>query len=250
VTWPEALAVFVAGIAAGTINTIVGSGTLISFPVLLGIGLSPVTANVSNTLGLVPGSIVGAYGYRAELAGQRPRAWRLATASAVGAIIGATLLLVLPGSAFKAIVPVLVGLALVLVVIGPWLSKRVAEAPERPVAQVTPAMWLGTMATGIYGGYFGAAQGILLIGILGILTQETLQRLNALKNVLAGLVNLVAALVFIFTAHMDYTAAGLVAAGAIIGGFIGSGVGRRLSPTLLRVIIVIVGIVAIIKLVV
>src|SRR5277367_6590795 len=115
VTWPQALLVFVAGIGAGTINTVVGSGTLITFPVLLGIGLSPVTANVTNTLGLVPGSVVGAYGYRDELEGQRQRLIKMGSASVVGAVIGATLLLTLPGSAFKAIVPVLVALALVLV---------------------------------------------------------------------------------------------------------------------------------------
>lgn len=249
-TWPQALLVFVAGIGAGTINTVVGSGTLITFPVLLGVGLSPVTANVSNTLGLVPGSVVGAYGYRADLVGQRDRALRLASASVIGAIIGATLLLVLPASAFKAIVPILVGLALVLVIVGPALSKRLAEAPPETAPAVTPTMWIATMATGVYGGYFGAAQGILLLGLLGILTHETLQRLNALKNVLAGLVNLVAALVFVFTAHIDYAAAGLVAIGAAIGGVIGSRVGRRLSPQLLRAVIVVIGVVAIVKLVV
>jgi uncharacterized membrane protein YfcA len=242
--------VFVAGIGAGTINSIVGSGTLITFPVLLSIGLSPVTANVSNTLGLVPGSLVGAYGYRAELVGQRERALKLASASITGAIIGAILLLILPPSAFKAIVPVLVGLAIVLVIVGPRLSKKLANSPRRATTAVTPMLWLATMGTGIYGGYFGAAQGVLLVGILGVLTAETLQRINALKNVLAGLVNLVAAIVFMFTAHIDYAAAGLIAGGAFIGGFVGSTVGRRMSPVLLRAIIVVVGIAAIIKLVI
>jgi uncharacterized membrane protein YfcA len=250
VTWPQALLVFAAGICAGTINTVVGSGTLITFPVLLGVGLSPVTANVSNTLGLVPGSVVGAYGYRSELEGQRSRLLRLGSASTVGAIVGAILLLELPAGAFKAIVPILVGLALLLVIIGPWLSKRLADSPRRASNSVSPVLWLATMATGIYGGYFGAAQGVLLLAILGVLTNEALQRLNAIKNVLAGLVNLVAAVVFMITAHIDYTAAGLIAAGATIGGLIGSRVGRRLSPTLLRAVIVVVGVVAIVKLVI
>jgi uncharacterized membrane protein YfcA len=250
VTWAQALLVFAAGICAGTINTVVGSGTLITFPVLLGIGLSPVTANVSNTLGLVPGSVVGAYGYRSELEGQRSRLLRLGSASAVGAIVGATLLLELPASAFKAIVPVLVGLAVLLVIVGPWLSERLADSPRRASKSVSAALWLATMATGVYGGYFGAAQGVLLIAILGVLTDEALQRINAIKNVLAGLVNLVAAVVFMITAHIDYTAAGLIAAGAVIGGLIGSRVGRRLSPTLLRTVIVVVGVLAIVKLVI
>jgi len=250
VTPPEALLVFVGGIGAGTINTVVGSGTLITFPILLGIGLPPVTANVTNTLGLVPGSVVGAYGYRAELEGQRDRVLRLASASFIGAIIGATLLLVLPAGAFKAIVPVLVGLALLLVIFGPRLSRRVANAPKKRSSSVTPLLWLATMGTGVYGGYFGAAQGVLLVGIMGILINESLQRINAIKNVLAGLVNLVAAVVFMFTTHIDYAAAGLIAAGAFLGGIIGSKVGRKLSPVLLRAVIVAVGIAAIIKLVI
>jgi uncharacterized protein len=279
VTWAQALLVFAAGIGAGTINTVVGSGTLITFPVLLGIGLSPVTANVSNTLGLVPGSLVGAYGYRSELKGQRRRLVQLGSASTVGAIVGAILLLELPAQAFKAIVPVLVGLALLRVIFGPRLSRRLNAKPrlvEAPAATaesapsdgvagggapadpdavtvpppVTVGLWLATMVTGVYGGYFGAAQGVLLVGILGVLISESLQRINAIKNVLAGLVNLVAAVVFMFTAHIDYTAAGLIAAGAFIGGIIGSKVGRKLSPVLLRAVIVVVGIVAIIKLVI
>jgi uncharacterized protein len=250
VTWLQALAVLAAGIGAGTINTVVGSGTLITFPVLLGIGLSPVTANVTNTLGLVPGSVVGAYGYRDELEGQRQRLIKMGSASVVGAVIGATLLLTLPGSAFKAIVPVLVALALVLVIVGPWLSRRLANSRRTDETSVSPTLWLATMATGIYGGYFGAAQGIMLIAIMGVLTQDRVQRINAVKNVLAGLVNLVAAIVFVATAHIDYTAAGLIAVGATIGGFIGAKVGRRLPPALLRGIIGVVGIVAIIKLLV
>jgi uncharacterized membrane protein YfcA len=248
VSWPQALLVFIAGIAAGTINTVVGSGTLITFPVLLGIGLSPVSANVSNTLGLAPGSLVGAYGYRAELTGQRRRVIVLGSASLTGGVIGAVLLLVLPASAFKSIVPVLVGLALVLVIIGPRLSKRMARGNPDPAASISVGLWLATMGTGIYGGYFGAAQGVLLVGLLGVLLRESLQRVNAIKNVLAGLVNLVAAIIFMFTAHMNYQAAGLIAAGSILGGLLGARIGRRLPSPVLRSIIVVVGIVAIVKL--
>jgi uncharacterized protein len=249
VTWLQAILVFAAGIAAGTINTIVGSGTLITFPVLLSIGIPPVTANVTNSLGLAPGALVGAYGYRRELVGQRQRIIALISASLIGAVIGAALLLTLPASAFKAIVPILVGLAIVLVIIGPFVSRRLADSPRRASAQVTVPAWLATLATGVYGGYFGAAQGVLLIGFLGVLLDETLQRLNALKNLLAGLVNLLAAIVFILTTNVDYKVAGVVAAGSIIGGLIGARVGRRLSPLFLRIVIIIVGLVAIAKLV-
>jgi uncharacterized membrane protein YfcA len=244
----QGLLVFVAGIWAGTINTVVGSGTLVSFPVLLGIGVPPVTANVSNTVGLFPGSFVGAYGYRQELTGQRDRAIVLGIASMLGAAVGAVLLLTLPADAFKAIVPVLIILALALVVFGKpvtaWLSSRGRGASEH----VGVPLWLVVFGTGIYGGYFGAAQGVLLMGFLGLFLAESLQRQNALKNVLAGLVNLVAAVVFMATTHIDWTAALLIAAGSIIGGILGAKIGRRLSPAVLRATIVVVGVAAIIKL--
>jgi uncharacterized membrane protein YfcA len=244
----QGLLVFVAGMAAGTINTVVGSGTLITFPVLLGIGLSPVTANVSNALGLAPGSLVGAYGYRAELEGQRTRILQLGGAAALGGASGAVLLLVLPAGAFKAIVPVLIVLALVLVIFGPALTRRMVGTKHEARGTVGPLLYGVVFATGVYGGYFGAAQGVLLMGLFGLLLTETLQRQNALKNVLAGLVNLVAAIVFIFTAHIDWAAAGIVAGGSILGGLIGARVGRRLPPPALRALIVVVGVAAIVKL--
>jgi len=245
----EAVGVFAAGIGAGTINTIVGSGTLITFPVLLAVGLPPVTANVSNTLGLVPGSISGAYGYRAELRGQRDRLLRLGTASLLGGTLGAVLLLVLPADAFQAIVPVLIGLALLLVVLQPRLAKAVAARRSGPLrADGGVALLLGVFATGVYGGYFGAAQGVLLLGLMGLLLADDLQRINATKNILATVVNGVAALIFVFQAHIDWTAALLIAVGSALGGQIGSRVGRKLSPTVLRGLIVVVGLTAIAKL--
>ena len=245
----EAVAVVAAGLGAGTINTIVGSGTLITFPVLLAFGLPPVTANVSNTLGLVPGAISGALGYRAELKGQRSRLLRLCTASTLGGLLGAILLLVLPADAFKAIVPVLIGIALVLVVAQPWLAKRLAARPDGSThAEGGVALLLGIFATGIYGGYFGAAQGVLLLGLMGSLLNEDLQRINAAKNILAVLVNGVAAIVFLFVAPIDWTAALLIAIGSVVGGQIGARVGRRLPPVALRGLIVVVGLVAIAKL--
>jgi uncharacterized membrane protein YfcA len=209
------VAVLLAGVAAGTINTVVGSGTLITFPTLLAIGVPPVTANVSNTLGLVPGSLSGAIGYRRELAGQRARLVRLGVASLAGGITGAVLLLVLPADAFSAIVPVLIGLGCLLVVLQPAISRRVAaraesrgvDRPQHGAAWV----WLLVYVAGVYGGYFGAAQGVLLMAIVDI----------------------------------DYRAAGLIAIGSVIGGQIGATVGRRLPSWALRAFIVVVGVAAI-----
>jgi len=244
----EVLCIALAGMAAGTINTVVGSGTLITFPVLLAFGYAPVTANVSNTIGLVPGSISGAIGYRRELAGQRARAVQLGTMSVLGGITGAVLLLVLPGSAFKAIVPVFIAIALILTVLQPRLSVALAKREidlERPGH---PGTAFAVFLTGVYGGYFGAAQGIILLAILGVALAQDLQRTNALKNVLAGLVNGVAGLYFIFAAHVDWGPAALIAAGALIGGQLGSRWGRRLPPGALRGLIVLVGISAILQL--
>jgi hypothetical protein len=246
----EAVAIFAAGAAAGTINTIVGSGTLLTFPVLLAFGYEPVTANVSNTIGLVPGSIAGAYGYRAELEGERRRVLWLAVASLAGGIVGAVLLLVLPASAFNAIVPVFIAAALVLVVVQPWLTRRVAGRHDHPL-RARGVLPLSLFTIGVYGGYFGAAQGILLLAVLGLSLSESLQRINGIKNVLAGLTNAVAGIVFVLAAsHVSWAVAGLLAAGSVLGGHLGARVGRRLPPPVLRGAIVVVGIAAILKLVI
>jgi uncharacterized membrane protein YfcA len=243
-------AVFLAGIAAGTINTVVGSGTLITFPTLLAVGVPPVTANVSNTVGLVPGSVSGAVGYRRELRGQRGRLLRLGSASLLGGISGAVLLLALPPEAFRTIVPALIGLGCVLVVLQPTIGRRVAARAEARgrVREHGPAwVWVLVFLTGVYGGYFGAAQGVLLMAVMGIGINESLQRLNGTKNVLAGLVNAVAAAVFIAVADVDWAVAGLVAAGTVIGGAVGASVGRRLPATALRMVIVAVGVAALVS---
>ena len=245
----EAVAIFAAGGAAGTINTIVGSGTLITFPVLLGFGYSPVTANVSNTIGLVPGSVSGAHGYRAELAGQGRRALWLGIPSLAGGITGAVLLLTLPASAFKAIVPGFIAAALVLVVAQPWLTRRLAGRHEHPL-NARGALPLSLFTVGVYGGYFGAAQGILILALLGLTLPDPLQRINAIKNVLAGLTNAIAGLVFLIAAsHVSWMVAGLIALGSALGGQLGARVGRRLPASALRAVTVAVGIAAILKLV-
>lgn len=249
----EAALIALAGVAAGTINTVVGSGTLITFPTLLAFGVPPVTANVSNTVGLVPGSMSGVFGYRRELAGQRSRVLRLGSASLLGGILGALLLLWLPSAAFDAIVPVLILLGVVLVVVGPRIQRAVAARaesrggiPDHGVWWVWPAV----AATGVYGGYFGAAQGVLLMAVLGIGVADSLQRHTATKNVLALIVNAVAALVFIAVADVDWEVAGLIALGSVVGGQLGATVGRRLPPPLLRAVIAVVGITALVALLV
>jgi uncharacterized membrane protein YfcA len=246
----EIAAIAAAGLAAGAINTLVGSGTLITFPVLLAFGYAPVTANVSNTIGLVPGSASGAIGYRRELAGQRGRIVRLGTMSLAGGITGAVLLLVLPASAFKAIVPVFIGVALVLTVLQPrlarWLAKHEIDLERRGAVAVPLAVYV----TGVYGGYFGAAQGILLLAILAVALAQDLHRTNAVKNVLAGLVNGVAGLYFALVAHVDWGPVAIIAGTSILGAQLGARYGRRLHPDALRAIIVLVGVFAIVRLIV
>ena len=244
----EALAIFAAGMAAGTINTVVGSGTLITFPVLLAFGYAPVVANVSNSVGLVPGASAGAVGYRRERAGPRRRILWLACASLSGGVIGAVLLLTLPASAFAAIVPVFIAIALVLIVIQPRISSWLSRHRPRARTQLGPAATLSVGAAGIYGGYFGAAQGILVLAILSLSLDDDLQRLNAVKVVLTGLVNLVSGIVFVFAAHVAWAPAGLIAGGSLLGGAFGANVGRRLPPPVLRAVIVVVGIAAIVHL--
>jgi uncharacterized membrane protein YfcA len=245
VTFLQMVVVLLAGMAAGTINVVVGSGTLITFPTLLAFGVPPVTANVSNTIGLVPGVASGVVGYRRELKGQRARATWLGSASVAGGIVGAVLLLWLPKGAFSTIVPALVLVGLLLVVLQPRISAWVDARHEGARGEAGRWwVWPAVFGTGVYGGYFGAAQGVILMGLLGIGIADTLQRLNGLKNVLAGLVNGVAGLIFVFVADVDWTVVALIAAGSVVGGQLGATIGRRLPPMVLRVVIVIVGLVA------
>ena len=252
----EIVALLVAGMLAGTINTVVGSGTLITFPTLLLFGYPAVVANVTNTVGLVPGGLAGIHGYRAELRGHGATLRRLAPMSFVGAVIGALLLLVLPAAAFAAIVPVLIGLALVLVLFGPWLQRKAAarHADGDDARCHTHRMLLlraGMLLAGMYGGYFGAAQGVLMMGLMSVLLTDPLQSLNAVKNVLGTIVNAVAAVTFMVVAwdQIEWPVAGLLAVGGIAGGYLGARVGRRLPPPVLRGVIVLIGVVAITKMV-
>jgi uncharacterized membrane protein YfcA len=244
----EVVLIALAGLGAGGINALVGSGTLITFPVLLAFGYSPVTANVSNCVGLVPGSVAGALGYRRELAGQRRRIVRLGGASMAGGAIGALLLLVLPAAAFEAVVPAFIALALVLTLLAPAIQRRLqrGELYKRPRGR--SATTVAVFASGIYGGYFGAAQGILLLAVLGIALAQQLQRTNALKNVLAGLVNGVAGAFFILAANVAWAPAALIAGGSIAGAQLGARYGRHLPERALRALIVLVAVAAIVRL--
>lgn len=246
-TWWHGVIIAIAGVWAGTINTVVGSGTLVTFPVLVALGYPPVTATTSNAIGLVPGSITGAYGYRAEITGSARRLVRWSVMSALGAVGGTALLLSLPEDAFETIVPFLVGLALLLVVVQPMLTTwlRGTRADTRPTWPLLPLIFL----VGVYGGYFTAAQGILLVGVMGLLLDEPLQRLNGYKNVLAAVVNVVAGAVYAVVAPVSWPVVAILAVSSTIGGVVGARIGRRLSPTVLRIVIVVVGLVAIVRLV-
>jgi uncharacterized membrane protein YfcA len=248
--WQD-LGVFAAGGVAGLVNTVVGSGSLLTFPTLVAFGYSPLVANVSNTVGLVPGAASGAFGYRVELKGQLPLLRRLGVAAAAGSAVGATLLLTLPGSAFEKVVPFLVLLACALVVVQPKLSAALAvrHADREPAHR--PGGWvldISVFATGIYGGYFGAAQGVILIALLGILLDDDLQRLNAVKNVLGGIANAMGGIIFIAFTHIAWLPVVLLAVGATIGGQFGAKIGRRIPPQVLRSLILVVGIAVAVKL--
>ena len=252
-TWTDLVVIFFAGGAAGFINTVVGTGTLITFPTLLALGVPPLLANVSNSIGLAPGSLSGALAGRPELVGQRPRILRYGLASLIGSIGGALLLLRLPSAAFDAIVPVLIGLGCVLVVVGPWLTRWAARRRERLGQDEVPVQgpaWLFPMiiATGAYGGYFGAAQGVLVIAVTSVALAETLPRVNALKNVLVMIANAVAGVVFVAISSVDWWIVLALAIGSILGAQVGARAGRKIPPTVYRVTIVCVGVIAIITL--
>jgi len=247
----------VAGIGAGVMNAVVGAGTLVTFPILVLLGFPPVVANVSNTVGLVPGSIMASIGYRSTLRGRGPVVRRLLVATSIGALTGGALLVLLPGRAFDAVVPWLLLVAALLAALQPRIAATVAlrravqigrsagdVAATVPGGPVRPLFFLGILLTGIYGGYFGAAQGVILLVILGLAHGGPLNELNGTKNILGGTANLVSALLFIAIADVDWKVAGLVAVGATIGGGLGGRYGRRLPSSALRLLLVVIGVIA------
>ncbi|MCA1781002.1 MAG: sulfite exporter TauE/SafE family protein [Dermatophilaceae bacterium] len=249
----EVVVILLAGFGAGMINAVVGSGTLLTFPTLLWAGYAPVTANVSNTLGLVAGGAAGSWGYRKELGGAGPTLKRLLPMSGIGAAIGAVLVIVLPPGVFEAAVPALIGIGALLVVTGPRLQVFLAR--NRPAAAEGPdlrppgvALLIGVMLAGMYGGYFGAAQGVILIGLLSLLTSDSLQRINGYKNILATAANIIGALTFLLIARdqIVWSVVGLIAVGSLVGGLVGAAVGRRIPTTPLRVLVLVISVVAIV----
>ena len=230
----EVLAVLAAGTVAGGVNAVVGSGSLITFPTLLAVGFSPVTANVSNCVGLVPGGVSGSFGYRRELRGQWRRCGILAIGTTLGAVLGGILLLELPDAVFDAVVPVLILLAVALMAVKPSPGQH-AGGPNMAGGVAS------SFATGIYGGYFGAAQGIILVSLLRLSFPFDLQVLNAMKNVLAGVANAVAGLLFIVVADVAWDAALLIAAGSLVGAAVGARYGRRIPSEILRRVVIVYG---------
>jgi len=271
------------GLVTGAVNTVAGGGSLLSFPALLALGYSPLAANVTNTIGVFPSSAGGVVGYRRELAGQA-RSWvLLAAVCTVGSLIGAWLLLVLPASSFEAAVPALIATAALLTLAQPWLSKRMrgpsrqrqvsvgaaagtlaaeppaerTRAPSDPPAEGTrlpsdPAaplhkrwgLLVSVLLISMYGGYFGAAIGVLLIAVLGLFLRETLQRTNALKTSLTAVVNGVAAVAFAFLGPVVWSAALVLAGTTMVGGMLGAVIARRLSDRALRLAVVAIGLAA------
>ena len=240
--WGEALIIIGAAALAGALNVLVGGGSLITYPTLLALGYPPVLANVSNNLGLIPGNAAGVLAYRPLLAGHRSQWLALVPASLLGGLSGAILLLALPAKLFAAVVPLLIALASVLMALQPrlraWIDRR---HPQRQ--DTTLPLLAGVYLTGLYGGYFGAAQGVLLLALMAVGLDENLQRLNGFKNALVLIVNATAALIFIGFTHVDWLVAALIAVGTAAGGWLGGRYGRRIQEPLLRRTIVITGLV-------
>ncbi|KSU77704.1 hypothetical protein GA0061083_1599 [Pseudarthrobacter enclensis] len=252
----SSILVFFAGLWAGTINAVVGSGTLVTFPVLIALGITPVVASMSNAMGLVAGTAAGAWGYRRELAGRGRQLLKLLPASLLGGITGAWLLLHLPEKVFHYVAPVLLVLALLMVMFQPklqsWVRTR-EQNPEHAVRDRSHGVLLVVLVylAGVYGGYFVAAQGILLVGILGVFLSGTMQNANAMKNILVLGVNMVAAISYLLFAfdRINWLVVLLIAVSSTIGGLVGARVGRKLSPKVLRGVIFTLGMVALVVMV-
>ncbi|KUG55889.1 hypothetical protein AVL60_03175 [Kocuria palustris] len=266
-TWWQAGLILVAGVWAGLINTIVGSGTLVTFPVLVTMGVPPVTATMSNAMGLIAGNLTGAWNYRAELRGLRGTLLKLLPCSIVGGAIGAGLLMVLPEEVFSYVAPALIVVALFFVVFQPRLQGIVRQRKEAQAQEIADAarahgeepaqldpnslpqpsiLYVLVFIAGIYGGYFVAAQGVLLLGILGVFLLASMQSANAVKIFLVAAVNIVAAVSYILFSfeRIDWWVVVLIAISSSVGSWLGAKVGRRLSPVALRTVIVILGLAA------
>ncbi len=247
-TGAEQLAVLAAGLGAGVLTSTVGVASLLSFPVLLAVGLPPVVANASNAVGMTPAGLSGSFGYRRELR-EHPRATiAVILTCAVGAVAGATLLLALPAGVFESVVPWLILFTCLLVgaqpTISTWLRRRHEGAVPEPRTTMSPVTAFFAALTGVYGGYFGAGSGVMMVAVLGFGLDLDLRIVNALKTLAVLAANLVASVIFLAVAELDWPAILLLAGGSVVGGYVGARIGRRLPPTLLRILIVLAGVTA------
>jgi uncharacterized protein len=240
---PATLLVALAGgLVAGAMNAVVGAGSMVSFPLLLTTGLPPVTANATNTVGLLPGSLSAVAGYRRELAARRHELLRLGPVAALGGASGALLLLRLPAESFERIVPLLLLLAALLTAVQPRLNSWLTLHAGRHRAW--GLLMVGVGVTAVYGGYFGAAQGVILLALIGALYEPDVQEANALKNALALIANLVSGILLALSGKVDWGVAAAVAVGALVGGVVGVRLARRLPPAAFRWFAIVVALVA------
>ena len=232
-----------AGLVAGAVNAVAGGGSLVSFPALLAAGYPSVTANVTNTVALFPGYAGSVAGGRPELLGQGRKIRSVALTSVLGAIVGVLVLLNTPGDVFRRVVPYLILLACVLLVFQPRLARLVQGRQGARTGGTPVLLQAGVLLSAVYGAYFGAGLGVLLLGILGIFLHERLQRVNAFKNVLSLVINAVALVAFGLFGPVAWDAVAVVAAASLAGGYFGARVARRIPATVLRTSVVIYGVV-------
>ena len=248
---PSGLAlVAVSALLAAAINAVAGGGSLVSFPTLLLAGYAPITANITNTVGLVLGYAGGSTAYRDELRGQWRRVRDLGIIGALGAVLGAFLLTRTRSSTFEAIVPWLLLAGTALTALQPFVGRLVRHDGARADRRVHPVLGILVFANGVWGAFFGVGLSLLLVGALGLFIDDELQRLNALKGVLSLVINIVAAVYFVAFAAVAWEAALVMLPAALIGGFSGVALARRLPATTLRVVVVLVGIAVSIRLLV
>ena len=242
-----------AALVAGAVNAVAGGGSLLSFPALLAVGYPALTANVTNSVAITPGYLGGTVGYRRELAGQRRRILALGVASAIGAVVGAFLLLVSSPALFERIVPWLIFLACGLLAAQPRLARLVRELRADPDGRAEPvgragldghtaALLAAQFLAAAYGAYFGAGVGIMMLAILGIFVADTLQRLNALKGLLSLLVAVIAAVAFALFADVRWVAVAVMAVASLVGGQLGVVLARRLNDQVLRWLVIAFGV--------
>jgi uncharacterized membrane protein YfcA len=239
--WPL---IGLAGFGAGALNSVIGSGTLLTFPTLIAFGVPPITANVSNNLGLVPGAIAAFRGSRHELVGTKSRLPEMLGWSATGSLIGAFAVLKFPAQSFEVIVPFLILIGVALMLLQPVIIKFHSN---KQASRISLPLRFAILFTGIYGGYFGAAQGVILIGLLTAFAGETLFRANALKNALAGTANFVAGIVFSLIAPVNWSIVLAISIGSILGANVGTRYGKKIPKNVYRGLICVVGLGAALK---